>query len=61
MANDTDMWQDIEDLESNPETKRQSEDLLELYVNRYIEHNPDKLEYLKKEYEKKYGHLDNYI
>jgi len=61
MANDMDMIRDIEELESNPETKQQSYDLSDLYFYRYIEPNPKKLEQLKAQFIKKYGDLDNYV
>ena len=36
MANDMDMIRDIEELESNPETKQQSYDLSDLYFYRSL-------------------------
>ncbi|KKM82814.1 hypothetical protein LCGC14_1315660 [marine sediment metagenome] len=61
MANDINMWQDIEELEKIPNKQNQAEDLLALYCNRYIEYNPITLERLKRKYIDKYGDLDNYV
>ncbi len=58
MANDIDMWEDIEELEK--ENKEQAEDLLKVYIARFIEGDIEKAEKLREKYEKKYKVKANY-
>jgi len=56
MANDIDLWQDIEQLERLGR-KQEAKDLLEVFHFRYIERNESKLKKAIEKFEKKY-HYD---
>jgi acetyl-CoA carboxylase beta subunit len=53
MANDIDMWSEIEYLERVGEKER-AKALHNIYTLKFIESNPKKAEELRMEYEKKY-------
>lgn len=60
MANDINMWNDIEDLEKEGK-KKQAKSLLELYRRKFIEgESTARLEPLVDEYRKKYRQWDKY-
>jgi hypothetical protein len=59
MANDIDMWNDIEYFEKHKDKKRASL-LLEAYNARYNEYDEELAEKLKKQYIKKFGRWQNY-
>ena len=61
MANDRDMWMDVEDLHAELTTYQQGQDLSTLYFYKYISPNVNKLAHLKRVYVEKYGFLDNYV
>ena len=54
MANDIDMWNDIEDLERIGE-KEKAERLLEIYNAYFIEGNREKAERLKERFERDFN------
>ena len=72
MANDIDMWNDIEEWEEEPEDKKFetpngtftakeiAEDLDECYYYAYNEYDEEKAEELKEAFETKYGFWGNY-
>jgi hypothetical protein len=63
MANDIDMWIDIQDLEDSGE-QEQADALLDMHFKRFNEGCDDddpKLQALAKAYKEKYGFLDNYF
>ena len=59
MANDIDMWNDIEDLEKLGR-KKKADELLKIYVFRFIEYDLVEAERLKSNFEKKYKDRLNY-
>jgi len=59
MANDTDLWNDIEDIEKDGETEV-SELLTKCHNARYVEYDTELAEELKDEFIEKYGYWDNY-
>lgn len=60
MANDIDMWNDIERMEKNTKHKERAEDLLECYIAAYINFEEEIAEQLKDAFEKKWGGWGNY-
>lgn len=60
MANNINMWEDIEDLEVNGKLQ-QAIDLSQCYYYAFIEPNKIELEQAKQEYINKYEHIDNYV
>ena len=59
MANDTDMWNDIEEFEKNGEQDK-SNDLLEVFQARFGDGDIERANELRKRYIKKWGWIDNY-
>ena len=59
MANDTDLWNDIEDIEKDGETEV-SELLTKCHTARYVEYDMELAEELKEEFIEKYGYWGNY-
>ena len=59
MANDTDMWNDIEDIEKDGSTEV-SELLTECYNARYGEYDIELAEELKDKFIELYGYWGNY-
>lgn len=59
MANDIDMWNDIEYFEDIGEQGK-SEDLLKCFVARYQEGNIAQADVLKSAFYEKYGYWGNY-
>ena len=60
MANDIDLWNDIEILQRDDELE-ESEFLAKIYRAKFIEGKDKEAENLKKEYTKKYGRWGNYF
>ena len=60
MANDINMWGDIEVLVGTG-LKEQAKALLDCYHFRYIEYDEIKLKKYKQYYIEKYGYIDNYV
>ena len=58
MANDIDMWNDIEYFEKHKDKRAKL--LMECYHARYIEYDKEKAECLKEKYEKKFKGWGNY-
>lgn len=54
MANDTDMWNDIEELERTGQQK-QADELLGVFHQKFNEGNEKKAEKLKERYEEKWN------
>ena len=59
MANDIDMWRDIEDLEKEGK-QQEANDLLHCFNARYNEGNKELAETLKDNFRNKYGYWDNW-
>jgi len=53
MANDIDMWNDIEELEK--ENPKMAKELLKIFSAMFINGNRKEAEKLKKQFEEKYG------
>ncbi len=59
MANDINMWNDIEALEKFD--KQKAEDLHKVYVEKFINFDDKKAEEEKERFVEKYGDIDNYF
>ena len=59
MANNIDMWNDIEDLEKEGQLK-QAKDLNKCYTARYIEGEEEQAEVLKDKFYNQYNYWDNW-
>ena len=59
MANDIDMWNDIETLEKEGEQKK-ADDLLNCFRANFDWGDKDRAEDFKEAFEKKYGYWGNY-
>ena len=59
MANDINMWNDIDELEENGE-REEAQDLMDCFYWRYNEGDIEEAEKLKEFFIKKYGYWGNY-
>lgn len=60
MANDIDMWNDLEELEKKKEKSEEYDLLWSCYFAKFIDFNEEKAEEFKSKFKKKFGYWGNY-
>lgn len=61
MANDTDMWNDVKELEKGTDKDREmGKDLMYCFIERFVDGNERRANKLKKKFEKKWKMWGNY-